>query len=144
MGVRWVLLAVAGASSLLLLAAAGVSLEVVTTTGVYTALHLVEHCSSRFFGSCIRLIAACMSAAFTCAAFLSLLSVGGVGVARPRKCACRFLLGPCVTLALLALVLRVLDAAGHVLGGARDGLAEAFARFHVVACGEFGVVCAEL
>ena len=76
--VRWVLLAVAGASSLLLLAAAGVSLEVLTTTGVYTALHLVEHCSSRFFGSCIMLVAACMSAAFTCAAFLSLLSVGGV------------------------------------------------------------------
>lgn len=36
--------------------------------------------------------------------------------------------------ALLVLVLRVLDAAGHVLGGVRDGLAEAFARFHVAAC----------
>ena len=48
--------------------------------------------------------------------------------------------GACVS----ALVLRVLDAALHVLGGARDGVAEVFARFHVVACGEFGVVCAEL
>lgn len=48
----------------------------------------------------------------------------------------------CVTVACW--LLRVLDAALHVLGGARDGVAEEFARFHVVACGEFGVVCAEL
>ena len=115
----------------------------VVATGVCAASRLVERCSSGFFGSCIRLIAACVSAAFTCAVFLSLLSVGGVGVARPRKCACCFLLGPCVALALLVLVLRVLDAAGRVLGGARDGLAEAFACFCVVACGGFGVVCAE-
>ena len=141
-GVCWVLLAVAGASWLLLLVVAGVSLGVVVT-GVCAASRLVERCSSGFFGSCVRLIAACMSAAFTCAAFLSLLSVGGVGVARPRRCACCFLLGSCVALALLVLVLRVLDAAGRVLGGARDGLAEAFACFRVVACGEFGVVCAE-
>ena len=55
-----------------------------------------------------------------------------------------FYRGLCVTFALFALVLRVLDAVLHVLGSARDSLAEAFARYHVVACGEFGVVCAEL
>ena len=48
----------------------------------------------------------------------------------------------CVT--VVCLLLRVIDASLHVLGGARDGLAEVFARFRVVACGEFGVVCAEL
>ena len=40
---------------------------VVTTTGVRPAL------PSGFGGSCISLVAACMSAAFICVAFLSLL-----------------------------------------------------------------------
>lgn len=61
---------------------------------------------------------------------LALCSVG-MGMTRPRKCACCFLPGPCVAFALFALVLRVLGAAGHVLGGVRDGLAEAAPGFHV-------------
>lgn len=55
-----------------------------------------------------------------------------------------FYRGLCVTFALFALVLRVLDAFLHVLGGARDGLAEAAPCLHVVTSGEFDVVCAEL
>ena len=58
---------VAGAFSALLLA--GVSSVVVSMTGAYPAL------PSGFGGSCRSLIAAYMSAAFTCVAFLS-LSVG--------------------------------------------------------------------
>ena len=55
-------------------------------TGVYPALHVVEYCSSGFCGSCSRLIAACMSAAFTCAAFLLLMSAGGGGGAVSEVC----------------------------------------------------------
>ena len=42
-------------------------LLLLSTMGVYPALHLVEYCSFRLTA------AACMSAAFTCATFLSLL-----------------------------------------------------------------------
>ena len=55
-----------------------------------------------------------------------------------------FYRGLCVTFALFALVLRVLDAFLRVLGGARDGLAEAAPCLRVVVSGEFDVVCAEL
>ena len=59
-GVRWVLLVAACCAS-------GLSLVVVTAAGVRPAL------PSGFGGSCISLVAACMSAAFICVAFLSLL-----------------------------------------------------------------------
>ena len=67
-GVRWVLL--------MLLTVAGV-LSVMggwtsVTTGASSALYLVEYCSTGYGGSCSSLVAAYMSAAFTCAAFLSL------------------------------------------------------------------------
>ena len=41
----------------------------------------------------------------------------GTGMTQPRKKAARTLPGPCVAFALFALVLRVLDAVLHVLGG---------------------------
>ena len=57
-GVRWVLSVMGGWTSV--------------TTGASSALYLVEYCSTGYGGSCSSLVAAYMSAAFTCAAFLSL------------------------------------------------------------------------
>ena len=50
---------------------------VLSMTGASSASYLVEYCSTGYGGSCDSLIAACMSAAFIFAVFLSL---GGAAV----------------------------------------------------------------
>lgn len=130
------LLATVSVSSVSLAVALGALSAVSTTTEASSVLHLGEYCSSGFCRSRSRLTDACISAALTCAAFLSLRSDGG-GVD-----SCKALEASVKVLAqafLLAAFFCCMEA--HLASSCFDSCLDGTRTFHRLIAGGLGACC---